>query len=586
MAEARSLARDARVAQALLAELPQATIDAIVDAMAAAIRPHAESLAREACDETGFGVVADKVQKNLFASDRVHAFIRPMTTVGVLRRDAERRIIEIAEPFGVVAALIPSTNPTSTAIYKILIALKARCAVILSPHPSAARCISHVASLMAAAAQGAGAPPNVITWLHTVTLEGTQELMRQREVAVILATGGLGLVRAAYSAGKPAYGVGPGNAPCYVHTSADVAKAASDIVIGKTFDNGLLCSSPNSVVADRAIDAALRERLRQLGAHFLSSADAARLAAALVTPQRLPNPQYVGRPAGEIAEKVGLRVPANTRVLIAELDGVGRDHPLSIEKLCPVLSYYVVEDWRQGCDRCKAILRYGGMGHTMSVHAADDDVVLQFGLHKPAFRIVVNTPTTHGSIGLTTGLDPAMTLGCGGFGGNITSDNISPLHLINIKRIAYELRPVAPAQAVPVSAVAPPASSSAGTASRPVPVPVAGTIDNATLATRIDQFLSSRGIRPGAVIATTPRDAANGAARPPSVPQTPVPGGVGPVDAALDVAPTSFVCEDDVRVALKHGRRIQLAPRAIVTPAARDLGDAHQVFVETDPLLP
>ena len=447
MAEARTLARAARVAQAQLAELPQDRIDAIVDAMAAAVRQEVDALARLACEETGFGVHADKIIKNRFAAEQVHEFIRPMRTVGVLRRDETRKIIEIAEPFGVVAAIVPSTNPTSTAIYKILIALKARCAIVISPHPSAARCISRTAEIMAAAAARAGAPADVIGWMSIVTLEGTQELMRQREVAVILATGGLGLVRAAYSAGKPAYGVGPGNAPCYVHQSADVAKAAQDIILGKSFDNGLLCSSPNSIVADKAIDGALKAALTSSGGHFLTTAEAQKLAAVLVTPQRLPNPALVGRTAIQIAEIVGIAVPPGTRALIAVLEGVGRDHPLSIEKLCPVLSYFVVNDWREGCERCKQVLRYGGMGHTMSIHATDDDVILEFGLHKPAFRIVVNTPTTHGSVGLTTGLDPAMTLGCGGHGGNITSDNISPLHLLNIKRVAYELRPaVAPAQ--------------------------------------------------------------------------------------------------------------------------------------------
>lgn len=570
MAEARTLARQARAAQSALAELPQATIDAIVDAMAAALQPHLESLAREAVDETGFGVVADKLQKNRFAAEQVHAFIRPMTTVGVLRRDETRKVIEIAEPFGVVAAIVPSTNPTSTAIYKILIALKARCPIVLSPHPSAARCISRVAGIMAAAATAAGAPPHCIGWMTTVTLEGTQELMRQREVAVILATGGLGLVRAAYSAGKPAYGVGPGNAPCYVHGSADVAKAAADIVLGKTFDNGLLCSSPNSVVADRSIDAALRDALRSQGARFLSSDEAARLAGVLITPQRLPNPALVGRPATAIATAAGIDVPQDTRVLIAELEGVGRDYPLSIEKLCPVLSYYVVADWREGCERCKAILRYGGMGHTMSVHGTDDDVILEFGLHKPAFRVVVNTPTTHGSIGLTTGLDPAMTLGCGGFGGNITSDNITPMHLINVKRLAYEVRP-AQAPARVTSAQASASASASTSASRPA-VPAGGApLDAATLAARIDGFLAGRGIRPDTTLKVGPATSSAPSIAAPASAPAPVPEPVS--------EPVDFVCEDDVRQAIRAGKRLRLTPRAIVTPAARELAEAHQVFV-------
>src|SRR5688572_7563247 len=426
ISNARALTRAAKQAQPLLAELSQERIDAIVTAMATAVTPHAAALAKMAVDETGYGVEADKVQKNLFASQRVYEFIRPMRTVGVVNRIEDKKIIEIAEPFGVVAAVVPSTNPTSTAIYKVLIALKARCGIVISPHPSAARCITRAVQIMADAAYSAGAPPASIGWMKTVTLEGTQELMRHRDVAVILATGGMGLVRAAYSAGKPAYGVGPGNAPCYIERSADLAGAAHDIILGKTFDNGLLCSSPNSVVVDAPVAEEARRQFEARGARFLSPAEAALLAAALVTPQRLPNPKLVGRSAKEIGETVGIPVAEGVGVLIAPLDGVGRDYPLSIEKLCPVLSWYVVQDWREGCERCIQILRYGGMGHTMSVHSQSDEVVLQFGLKKPAFRICVNTPTTHGSIGLTTGLDPAMTLGCGGWGGNSTSDNIPP----------------------------------------------------------------------------------------------------------------------------------------------------------------
>src|SRR3954471_17324110 len=443
IAEARSLARRAKSAAPLLAEFSQEQIDAIVDAMAAALTPHAEALARLAHEETGYGVVEDKIQKNLFASEKIYKFIRPMKTVGVIRRLEDRKVIEIADPFGVVCAIVPTTNPTSTAIYKILICIKARCPIVISPHPSAVRCISRVAEIMNEAARSAGAPEGAINWMSTVTIEGTQELMKARETAVILATGGMGLVRAAYSAGKPAYGVGPGNAPAYIESTADVAKAVRDIVTDKTFDNGVLCSSENSVVCDAPLVEDVKRQFVANGAHFMSSTEIDAVGRALVTPQRLPNPKLVGRPATYIAQQAGISVPPTTRVLIAELAGVGRDYPLSIEKLCPVLSFYVVNDWRDGCERCKEILRYGGMGHTMSIHSRNDDVILQFGLKKPAFRIVVNTPTTLGSIGLTTSLDPAMTLGCGGYGGNITSDNISPKHLLNIKRLAYETTPVA-----------------------------------------------------------------------------------------------------------------------------------------------
>lgn len=549
------MARKARDAQRLLAEFSQDQIDAIVDRMAAAADAHAEPLARLAVEETGYGVVADKVAKNLFAARDVYAFIRPMKTVGIVARHDDRKIVEIAEPFGVVAAIVPSTNPTSTAIYKLLISIKARCGVVLSPHPSAARCITRTAALMAGAAREAGLPEGAIGWLTTVTLHGTQELMRSRDIAVILATGGIGLVRAAYSAGKPAYGVGPGNAPCYVEASADIAKAADDILAGKAFDNGVLCSSPNSIVVDVAVAPALRAALTAGGGCFLDAAAAARLAAVLVTPERLPNPALVGKPAAHIAAAIGVTVPAGTRALIVCLDGVGRDHPLSIEKLCPVLSYYEVQDWREGCARAKQILQYGGMGHTMSIHSQNERVILEFGLHKPAFRICVNTPTTHGSIGLTTGLDPAMTLGCGGYGGNITSDNISPRHLLNIKRVAWELRPRTASRAAPPGAAA----------LEPPPLPRAPqrplreTVSADEMRAGLDRFVTAR-----SGSASTPAGTAPGAAGPPAGP------------------PADFICEDDVRRAAREGRQLLVGPRTILTPAARDAGAAVDALVWLD----
>jgi acetaldehyde dehydrogenase (acetylating) len=557
IAEARALARAARQAQPLLAELTQEQIDRIVSMMADAATAHVEALAQLAVEETGYGVVTDKVQKNLFASRQVFEFIKPMKTVGVVNRIEDRKIVEIAEPFGVVAAVVPSTNPTSTAIYKVLISLKARCPIIISPHPSAARCITRTVEIMADAAQRAGAPPGSIGWLKTITLEGTQELMKHRDVAVILATGGMGLVRAAYSAGKPAYGVGPGNAPCYIEGSADLDKAAGDIVLGKTFDFGVLCSSPNSVVVDESVASESRRRFEARGAYFLSQAEMDLLAKVLVTPQRLPNPALVGKSAVFIAGKAGIAAPAGTTVLIAPLTGVGRDYPLSIEKLCPVLSWYVVKDWREGCERCIQILRYGGMGHTMSIHSKNEDVILQFGLKKPAFRICVNTPTTHGSIGLTTGLDPAMTLGCGGWGGNITSDNITPRHLLNIKRLAYEVRP----------AVGSPAKSSRDQTApverlpKAPPQPVSTGISAQTLSARVDAFLSSRGFRPGEVPASTEDSKA--------AQQKPL---------ATD-NPKDFICEDDVREALKSGKMLVIGEKTIVTPSARELGETNKVFV-------
>ena len=623
--EARQLARRARAAQTRLAELTQEQVDRIVGAAAQAAAAQAAPLARMAVEETGYGNEADKVRKNLFAAETIHRFIEPMRTVGVIRRLEAARVVEIAEPFGVVAAVVPSTNPTSTAIYKILVCLKARCAVVLSPHPAAARCVRRVAEVMIAAAGEAGMPDDAVTCMTTVTLEGTQELMQRREVALILATGGLGLVRAAYSAGKPAYGVGPGNAPAYIERTADLPKAVADVITGKTFDNGLLCSSENSVVVDEAVAGEVRREFERQGGYFLNASEAHRLAAALVTADRLPSPELVGRTATEIAARTGIDAPAGTRVLVAPLEGVGRDHPLSIEKLCPVLSFYVVADWRAGCERCMEILRYGGMGHTMAIHSQDEQVILEFGLRKPAFRIVVNTPTTLGSIGMTTGLDPSMTLGCGGHGGNITSDNITPRHLLNVKRLAWEVRPADRSPRDPANDTAAPPASAPPTAARPG----GSRLDPALLTRHIDAFLAGRGVRaasspagadpmspnrpgaasspssagadpmspnrPGAVSSPSSAGAdpmppnrpgsvssnrSVTADAPPAEPPPPPAAPAATVEgsAAETDHPVDFVCESDVRQAVENGRRIAVDDRTIITPAARDLGERHGVF--------
>ena len=437
--QARTLAARAREAQRVLAGFSQEQVDRIVDAMAGAARGEAESLARLAHEETGFGNVKDKTLKNLFSAVDVHAYIRPMRTVGILREDTARRVVEFAEPMGVVAAVIPSTNPTSTAIYKALISVKARNACVMSPHPSAEKCIREAMHAMHGPAVAAGLPPEALSSMTGVTLEGTQELMRCKDTGVILATGGVGLVRAAYSSGKPAYGVGPGNVPAYIERTADVPKAVRDVIAGKTFDYGTLCSSEQSLVCDEAIKDQVIAEVKANGGHFLSEPEIAAVSRVVVTPQRLANPEIVGKPAAFIAEKAGIRVSPETRVLVAPLAGVGRDYPLSIEKLSPVLAFYVVKDWHEGCERCLQLLRYGGTGHTLGIHSRDDAVIREFALKKPVYRIVANTQTAMGATGYTTGLAPSMSLGCGAYAGNITSDNITPLHLINIKRLAYEL---------------------------------------------------------------------------------------------------------------------------------------------------
>jgi acetaldehyde dehydrogenase (acetylating) len=441
--EARQAVERASEAQKKFAAFSQEQIDAVVEACAAAATEAGEQLSRLAVEETGYGNVADKVIKNRLASVHVARAIRGMKTVGIVREDREKGILEIAEPVGVVAAVIPSTNPTSTTIYKTLISLKARNAVVLSPHPTAMRCICESVNVLTRAALRMGAPEDLIVCLNHPTTQGTQELMRHRLTGVILATGGTGLVRAAYSSGRPAYGVGPGNVPALIERTANVRKAVADILAGKTFDYGTICSSEQAIVADEAVRELVFEECRQQGSYFLTEDEIERLGALVfLGGAQVPNTRVVGRPATIIAEMAGIKVPATTRVLIAKLEEVGRDVPLSAEKLSPILAFYSAPNLAAGIETCVRLLQHGGLGHTCSIHSLSEAAVKQYGLAMPAFRVVVNTSAVHGSIGYSTNLFPAMTLGCGSPGGNITSDNIGPHHLMNIKRVAWESRAI------------------------------------------------------------------------------------------------------------------------------------------------
>ena len=440
--EARDLVGRAHEAQRAFAHATQAETDRVVEAIGRAASAAAERLARLAVDETGMGRYEDKVLKNRFASDDVLRYILPLKTVGVIRDLPEIGVQELAVPMGVVVALIPTTNPTSTAIYKTLISVKGRNAIVMSPHPRATRCIGQAAGIMAEAAEQAGAPRDLVLSLGEPTLEGTQELMRHRRTAVILATGGSDMVRAAYSSGRPAFGVGPGNVPAIVERTADVAKAARDIVNGKSFDCGVLCSAENSVIADAPVDAELRRELARQGAHFVTGDDRARLQRAMQDPRTGGiSHEIVGQEAETIARRAGIAVPAGTRVLVAECREVGRGEFFSREKLSPVLAYYVEDGWERCCERSIELLTYGGVGHSLSIHSRDERVIQRFFEEKPAFRILVNTMAAMGAVGYTTGLAPAMTLGPGTLGGSSTSDNVSALHLVNIKRLAREIRP-------------------------------------------------------------------------------------------------------------------------------------------------
>ncbi len=434
--EARDFARRSAAAQAVWKRADQAKVDRVCEAIVEAMGRDAERLGRLACEESGFGDPPSKARKNRFASATLWESIRDLKTVGVVARDDEKRLYEIAEPYGVVLGIIPVTNPTSTAIFKILIAVKTRNSIVLSPHPRAVRCIGDTARIAAEAATRAGAPKDLILCLAKPTLEGTDAAMRAKETALILATGGPGLVRAAYSSGKPAIGVGPGNAPVYIERTADVELAVEAIVQSQVFDNATLCCSEQAVVVDAPIREAVVAAFRARDAHFCDAAQKEKLAR-LVVKGRALNPAIVGLYPWQIAEMAGFAVPRATTVLLADEDGVGWDHPLSVEKLAPILAFYVVKDWKEGCERCIEVLDFGGRGHTLTIHSRNEEIVWQFAFEKPTHRILVNTPASHGAVGLSTWLAPSMTLGCGAFGGNITSDNITAEHLLLKKRLAF-----------------------------------------------------------------------------------------------------------------------------------------------------
>lgn len=434
--EVRDRLKQARAARLAMENVSQADCDRWAQAIAEAGRRHAVSLAKLAVEESGFGVVAGKTLKNIFATEFTWERIKDMKTAGIIRRDTDKGIIEVAHPAGVVAAVIPITNPTSTALFKCLIAIKARCSIVVSPHPRGKRCIAESCRVAYEAARAAGAPEGCIGWLEQPTLESTQELMGHRWTSVVLATGGPGLVEAAYSSGTPAIGVGSGNSPSYIHESADIQHAVRAIVMGQTFDNGTICSSEQSIVCERSLAPRVLELFQQRGAYICGSDEIKKLEK-IVTRGKGMNPAIVGQFPRVIARMAGFQVPDNTTVLICPYSGVGHDHPLSIEKLSPVLAFYTVEGEREGFAQCKEILHFGGLGHTSCIHARDQAVIERFGIAMPTMRIIVNSPTTQGSIGYTTNLFPSMTLGCGTPGGNAYSDNIGPQHLINTKRIAF-----------------------------------------------------------------------------------------------------------------------------------------------------
>lgn len=438
MQEVRELVGNAKEAQKELARMDQAQVDRIVRSIADAGVRNAKRLAKMAQEDTGFGVVDDKIVKNVFGSRGVYEHIKDMKTIGELSRDEEKGIRVIAVPVGVVAGLIPSTNPTSTAFYKAEIAIKAGNAIVFSPHPTALRSIMETVKVIRQAIAEAGANENLVSCISIPTMEATSTLMKHRDVALILATGGSAMVKAAYSSGTPAIGVGPGNGPAYLEKTCDLPLAVKRIMDSETFDNGTICASEQSIICDEDMAAAVQAEMERQGAYFLDEQEREQLGRFILRANGTMNPEIVGKSVQTIAALARLdRVPADARVLVAKETGVGRGHPYSNEKLGPIMGFYTGSDYVDVCEKVCTILHYEGAGHTFSMHTNDEKMVDYFAKRVPASRIMVNTPSALGGIGATTNLQPSLTLGCGAVGGSATSENVGPMQLLNLRYVAY-----------------------------------------------------------------------------------------------------------------------------------------------------
>ncbi|MCB2339442.1 acetaldehyde dehydrogenase (acetylating) [Clostridium estertheticum] len=440
--EVRELIAKAKLAQKKLGEMNQGEIDRIVKAISDSGYNNAVKLAKMAEEETGFGKWQDKIVKNTFASKAVYEYIKDLKTVGIINEDKDKKLIEVAVPVGVIAGLIPSTNPTSTAIYKAMIAIKAGNAIVFSPHPMAKKCILETVKIISEAAVAAGAPEGAIACMSIPTMQGTDQLMKHSDISLILATGGTPMVKAAYSSGNPAIGVGPGNGPAFIERSADIHLAVKRILDSKTFDNGTICASEQSIVVEACSKDKVISELKAQGAYFLNEEEADRLAGFILRSNGSMNPQIVGKSVEAIAKMANLNVSSGARVLIAKETNVGHKYPYSREKLAPILGFYCEETWEKACERCIEILNNEGAGHTLIIHSNNEDIIREFALKKPVSRLLVNTPGSLGGIGATTSLVPALTLGCGAVGGSATSDNIGPMNLLNIRRAVYGTREI------------------------------------------------------------------------------------------------------------------------------------------------
>ncbi|WP_413505619.1 acetaldehyde dehydrogenase (acetylating) [Photobacterium phosphoreum] len=439
---ARELVKNAKNAQHQFAKFSQEQVDKIVAHIAVEGARHAEVLAKLAHQETGFGRWQDKILKNIFASTQVHEHIRDMKTVGIIADDSVNKIMEVGVPLGVIIALVPSTNPTSTILYKTLIALKAGNAIIFSPHPNAKECSQQAIDVVKRAALDAGAPEGIIDGVTLLTMPATETLMKSKDVSLILATGGEGMVRAAYASGTPTISGGPGNGPAFIERSANIPQAVKDIITSKTFDNGVICASEQSIIVERCIYEQVHYELLRQGAYIMNEQESDKLAAILLRPNGMINPAIVGQCALTLAQKAGFTVPEITTVLVSLQTTVSSQNPYSREKLCPVLGLYIEDDWHAACERVLELLTNEGMGHTLVIHTQNPDIVREFALEKPVYRMLVNTPAALGGIGATTNISPALTLGCGALGGGSSSDNVGPMNLLNVRRVGYGVRSI------------------------------------------------------------------------------------------------------------------------------------------------
>ncbi|MFB3779330.1 MAG: aldehyde dehydrogenase family protein [Bryobacteraceae bacterium] len=555
----------------------QQQVDAVVERVAAAGREHARRLAEMAVSETTYGNVEDKVVKNYLCAEWLPRRIRGMKTVGLLRELPDEKLVEYGVPMGVVAAVVPTTNPTSTVIYKVVVSLKAGNGIVISPHPNAKGCTYETAEIVHRAAVEAGAPEGIVQCLTRPSLEGTQALMRSERVAVILATGGSGMVRAAYSSGKPAFGVGPGNVPVLLDPSYDVADGVAKVIQGKSFDFGTVCSSEQALVAEESLREPILTELKRGRAYLCNDQEREALERTLIKPGGGINAKCVGQSPTKIAELAGFRVPLDTSIIAVEIKGVGRQHPLSAEKLSPVLALLFVKDFAEALDTCEAILHYGGEGHTCVIFSKDESRIRAFAERMPAMRVMVNTQSPAGSVGITTNLLPSMTLGCGAAGGNSTGDNVGPLHLINTKRLTYAVRRPEEAFTVPPAGSAQAASGERG-----------------LIAAAVERYLAERGIRFDSPAAASPAGSATaaqlsaqvvdqflaGKQKPAAQAPPPARSAAAPPPRPVpEVRIADFVCESDVREAIQANRKIFIGPKTIVTPSARELGDQHDILV-------